>query len=102
MDEVKHQRIKTNGIWMHIAEKGKGPLVLLLHGFPEIWYSWRHQIAHLANHGYHVVAPDLRGYGDSDSPLNPNSYSIIHHVGDLLGILDHFCQQQVYSHIFVC
>lgn len=108
MSEVNHQRIKTNGIWMHIAEQGKGPLVLLLHGFPEIWYSWRHQITYLANHGYHVVAPDMRGYGDSDSPLSPNSYTVVHLVGDLIGLLDHFGQQQVlyyvymYMYVFVC
>lgn len=97
MIEVNHQRIKTNGIWLHVAEKGTGPLVLLLHGFPELWYAWRHQINHLAENGYHVVAPDLRGYGDSDSPLNPNSYTIFHIVGDLVGLLDHFGQQKVRS-----
>lgn len=96
MNEVTHQRIKTNGIWMHIAEQGTGPLVLLLHGFPEIWYSWRHQIGYLAKHGYHVVAPDMRGYGDTDSPLSPTSYSIQHLVGDLVGILDHFGEQKVF------
>lgn len=96
MNEVTHQRIKTNGIWMHIAEQGTGPLVLLLHGFPEIWYSWRHQIGYLAKHGYHVVAPDMRGYGDTDSPLSPTSYSIQHLVGDLVGLLDHFGEQKVF------
>lgn len=96
MNEVNHQRIKTNGIWMHIAEQGTGPLVLLLHGFPQSWYSWRHQITHLANQGYHVVAPDLRGYGDSDSPISPSSYSVLHIVGDLIGLLDYYGEQQVY------
>ncbi|XP_061999883.1 uncharacterized protein LOC133717217 [Rosa rugosa] len=96
MSEVSHQRIKTNGIWMHIAEQGTGPLVLLLHGFPEIWYSWRHQIGYLAKHGYHVVAPDMRGYGDTDSPLSPSSYSLLHLVGDLIDLLDHFGQQQAF------
>ncbi|KAM1047798.1 hypothetical protein ACFX1X_027338 [Malus domestica] len=96
MIDVNHQRIQTNGIWLHVAEKGTGPLVLLLHGFPEIWYAWRHQIEYLAENGYHVVAPDLRGYGDSDAPLNHNSYTIFHIVGDLIGLLDHFGQQQAY------
>ncbi|KAF7828901.1 Epoxide hydrolase 2 [Senna tora] len=96
MSEVNHQRIKTNGIWMHIAEQGKGPLVLLLHGFPEIWYAWRHQLNFLANHGYHAVAPDLRGYGDSDSPLNPSSYTFSHIVGDLIGLLDHLGEPQAF------
>ncbi|PNY03385.1 epoxide hydrolase, partial [Trifolium pratense] len=96
ISDVNHQRIKTNGIYIHIAEKGTGPLVLLLHGFPEIWYAWRHQLNYLSQHGYHAVAPDLRGYGDSDSPLNPNSYTHHHIVGDLIGLLDHFGQQQAY------
>ncbi|GFY80333.1 alpha/beta-Hydrolases superfamily protein [Actinidia rufa] len=96
MGMANQQRIKTNGIWINIAEKGTGPLVLLLHGFPEFWFAWRHQITHLANHGYHVVAPDLRGYGDSDSPLSPSSYTIFHVVGDLIGLLDHFGEQQAF------
>ncbi|KAK1588418.1 hypothetical protein Q3G72_023123 [Acer saccharum] len=94
--EVEHLRIKTNGIWLHMVEQGAGPLVLLLHGFPEFWYSWRHQIAFLAKHGYHVVAPDLRGFGDSDAPLSPTSYSVVHLVGDLISILDHFGEQQAF------
>ena len=96
MGEVNHQRIKTNGIWMHIAEQGTGPLVLLLHGFPETWYAWRHQLASLAQNGYHAVAPDMRGYGDSDSPLSPNSYTTLHLVGDLIGLLDHLGEHQVH------
>ncbi|XP_071692652.1 epoxide hydrolase 1-like [Rutidosis leptorrhynchoides] len=97
MGDVNHHRIKTNGIWMHVVEKkGQGPFVLLLHGFPETWFSWRHQITHFANHGYHVVAPDLRGYGESDSPLSPSSYTMFHIVGDLIGLLDNFNQQQVF------
>ena len=103
MSETKQHRIKTNGIWLHIAEQGTGPLVLLLHGFPETWFSWRHQINHLANQGYHVVAPDLRGYGGSDSPISPSSYTCLHIVGDLIGLLDHYGEQQVYNiHIYVC
>ena len=58
---VSQRRIATNGIALNIAEAGKGPLVLLLHGFPESWYSWRHQFAPIAAAGYHVVAPDMRG-----------------------------------------
>lgn len=98
--EVNHRRIQTNGIWIHVAELGAAkeevrPLVLLLHGFPETWYSWRHQMKHLAAHGFHVVAPDLRGYGDSDSPLSPDSYTVFHIAGDLIGLLDHYGHQQV-------
>uniref|UniRef100_A0A803KYK1 AB hydrolase-1 domain-containing protein n=1 Tax=Chenopodium quinoa TaxID=63459 RepID=A0A803KYK1_CHEQI len=95
--EIQYKWIKTNGIKMHIAEQGTGPLVLLLHGFPEFWYSWRHQIPVLASHGYHVVAPDLRGYGDSDSPLSPSSYSMLHIVADLVGLLDYFGEPKIES-----
>ncbi|KAL7603993.1 hypothetical protein Lser_V15G16314 [Lactuca serriola] len=95
MGEIAHYKIKTNEISMHVAEKGDRPVVLLLHGFPELWFSWRHQITHLSNHGYHVVAPDLRGYGDFDSPSSPSSYTFFHIVGDLIALLDHFNQQQV-------
>lgn len=96
MSEVNHQSIKTNGINIHVAEQGTGPLVLLLHGFPEIWYSWRHQLNYLAQNGYHAVAPDLRGYGDSDSPINSDSYTLHHIVGDLIGLLDHFGEHKAY------
>ncbi|CAI0392444.1 unnamed protein product [Linum tenue] len=95
MEGIDHQRIKANGIWLHVAQKGTGQLVLLLHGFPDFWYSWRHQITYLADRGYHVVAPDLRGYGDSDSPANPSSYTLLHIVGDIVALLDHFGQHQV-------
>jgi len=85
---LKHRIIETNGIKMHIAEQGKGPLVLLLHGFPEIWYSWRYQIPVLAEAGFHVVAPDLRGYGDTEQPENIDQYTLLHLVGDIVGLLD--------------
>ncbi|KAJ0445395.1 putative soluble epoxide hydrolase [Helianthus annuus] len=97
VSDLTHHRIKTNGIYLHVAEKkGPGPFLLLLHGFPYTWFSWHHQIRHLATHGYHVVAPDLRGYGDSDSPPSPSSYTMFHIVADLIGLLDHFNQQQVF------
>src|SRR5215831_19806783 len=66
MPEVKHRMIQTNGIRLHVAEQGEGPLVILCHGFPECWYSWRHQLGALAKASFHAVAPDLRGYGRSD------------------------------------
>ncbi|XP_023920756.1 uncharacterized protein LOC112032217 [Quercus suber] len=96
MSDIKHQRLQTNGIWMHIAEKGQGPLVLLIHGFPELWSSWTYQINHLAEHGYHVVAPDMRGYGDSDCPLDPASYTAFHLVGDLIGLLDQLGEEKAF------
>ena len=61
--EIEFSFIETNGIKMRIAQKGEGPLVLLVHGWPESWYSWRHQILSLSEQGYRVVAPDMRGYG---------------------------------------
>jgi pimeloyl-ACP methyl ester carboxylesterase len=86
--EFKHRTLETNGIRMHIAEAGTGPLVLLCHGFPESWYSWRHQIAALAEAGYHAVAPDMRGYGQTDRPDAIDQYTLLHHVGDMVGLLD--------------
>ena len=74
---VTHRTIDANGIKMHIAEAGEGPLVLLLHGFPESWYSWRHQIPALAAAGYHVVAPDQRGYGRTDKPPEIDAYDLV-------------------------
>ncbi|KAJ7978319.1 Epoxide hydrolase 2 [Quillaja saponaria] len=96
MSDIKHRSIHTNGIWMHIAEKGEGPLILLIHGFPSLWSTWKYQITHLAKHGYHVVAPDMRGYGDSDCPMDPASYTVFHLVGDLIGLLDQLGEQQAY------
>ncbi|KAJ0976287.1 hypothetical protein J5N97_018252 [Dioscorea zingiberensis] len=97
MDEIEHRTVEVNGINMHIAEKGKGgSVVLLLHGFPELWYSWRHQIIGLAAHGYHAVAPDLRGFGDTTAPPDINSYSIFHLVGDLVALIDLLGQEQVF------
>lgn len=88
MTEVIHRMITTNGIRMHVAEQGSGPLVLLCHGFPESWYSWRHQLRALAEAGFHAVAPDLRGYGQTDRPDAIDQYSLLHLVGDMVGLLD--------------
>jgi pimeloyl-ACP methyl ester carboxylesterase len=92
--EITHRTIKTNGINMHLAEAGDGPLVLLVHGFPELWYSWRHQLPALAAAGYHAVAPDVRGYGDSDKPHDINAYAMREHITDLLGVLDALGEKQ--------
>ncbi|XP_002270853.2 uncharacterized protein LOC100246529 isoform X1 [Vitis vinifera] len=88
MEGIEHTTVRANGINIHLAEKGQGPIILLLHGFPEFWYSWRHQIHALASLGYRAVAPDLRGYGDSDAPADVDSYTYFHLVGDLIGVLD--------------
>ena len=88
MSAITHRRIDTNGIGMHIAEQGDGPLVLMCHGFPESWYSWRHQLPALAAAGFHAVAPDMRGYGESDAPEAIDQYTVLHLVGDMVGVLD--------------
>lgn len=76
----------VNGINMHVAEKGEGPnAILFVHGFPELWYCWRYQIQALSAAGYRCIAPDLRGYGDSDVPSDIASYSIFHLVIDAVG-----------------
>ncbi len=81
MSEIKHRTVETNGIRMHVAEQGTGPLVILCHGFPESWYSWRHQLAALAAAGFHAVAPDMRGYGQTDAPAEIEAYTLFHLVG---------------------
>ncbi|KAK7284636.1 hypothetical protein RJT34_19386 [Clitoria ternatea] len=96
MERIEHSMVKTNGINMHVAAIGSGPVVLFLHGFPELWYSWRHQLLALSASGYRAVAPDLRGYGDTDAPPDASSYSALHIVGDLVGLLDALGIDQVF------
>jgi pimeloyl-ACP methyl ester carboxylesterase len=86
--DVRHRLVETNGIRLHVAEQGEGPLVLLCHGFPESWYSWRHQLQALAEAGFHAVAPDMRGYGQSEAPAEIERYTLLHLVGDMVGLLD--------------
>jgi pimeloyl-ACP methyl ester carboxylesterase len=78
---INHRIVDSNGIKMHIAENGKGPLVVLCHGYPELWYSWRHQLRALAEAGYHAVAPDQRGYGQTDRPEAVEDYNILQSAG---------------------
>ncbi|GLT60835.1 hypothetical protein SLA2020_335820 [Shorea laevis] len=96
MEKIEHSTVSTNGINMHIASIGAGPVVLFLHGFPELWYSWRHQLLYLSSLGYRCIAPDLRGYGDTDAPPSAASYTVFHIVGDLVGLLDHLGIDQVF------
>ena len=88
MSNIRHRTVETNGIRMHVAEAGRGPLVVLCHGFPESWYSWRHQLVALAEAGYHAVAPDMRGYGQTDAPAPIEDYTLLHLVGDVVGLVD--------------
>jgi pimeloyl-ACP methyl ester carboxylesterase len=88
MAHVTHRRIRANGIGVHVAEAGRGPLVVLLHGFPELWYSWRHQLDALAEAGHHAAAPDVRGYGDTDAPPAVERYRMRELVDDVAGLLD--------------
>ncbi len=88
MVEITHHTVDANGIKIHYAEAGAGPLVLLCHGWPESWYSWRHQLVALAEAGFRAVAPDMRGYGQTDRPEAVEQYTILHLVGDMVGLLD--------------
>lgn len=87
---MDHARIPTNGIDLHVARDGTaaGPLVILLHGFPEFWYGWRHQIPHLAEAGFRIWAPDQRGYNLSDKPEGVGAYTIDELTADVLGLID--------------
>jgi pimeloyl-ACP methyl ester carboxylesterase len=85
---IGHRQIEANGISIHFAEAGDGPLVLLIHGIPELWYSWRFQLGGLADAGYHVVAADLRGCGRTAAPAGVESYSMLNLVSDVIGLLD--------------
>ena len=88
MTDITHRTIDTNGIRMHVAEAGEGFPVLFCHGFPELWYSWRHQMRAVAAAGWRAIAPDQRGYGGTEAPQAIGTYSIHHLIGDLTGLLD--------------
>lgn len=85
MDSLKHGNINANGIDIHFVEQGEGPLVVFCHGFPESWYSWRHQIPAVASAGFRAVALDMRGYGQTSKPEAISAYSLSHLVGDVVG-----------------
>jgi pimeloyl-ACP methyl ester carboxylesterase len=93
MGNWTHRYARVNGLRMHYVEQGAGPLVVLCHGFPHLWFSWRHQIPALAAAGWRVVAPDMRGMGQTDAPPDPGSYDVEHTIGDLTGLLDHLGQK---------
>ncbi|NIH78086.1 alpha/beta fold hydrolase [Amycolatopsis viridis] len=89
-----HRDVSANGIRLHVAEAGDGPLVLFLHGFGQFWWTWRHQLTALADAGYHAVAADLRGYGDSDKP--PRGYDGWTLAGDVAGLVRALGERQAH------
>src|SRR2546428_5979510 len=88
MTAATWRTIHTNGIRMAVSEQGAGLPVVLCHGFPEIAYSWRHQLPALAAAGYRAIAPDQRGYGATSVPAKVEDYDIAHLTGDVVGLLD--------------
>ncbi|GMN50841.1 hypothetical protein TIFTF001_020002 [Ficus carica] len=89
MDGIQHKFVEVDGLKLHVAEIGTGPnVVVFLHGFPEIWYSWRHQMIAVAKAGFRAIAPDYRGYGLSDPPPQPEKASMADFVNDILAIID--------------
>jgi len=92
--EVRERTIATNGVELHVLEAGEGPLVVLAHGFPELGYSWRHQLPAIAAAGHRVLAPDMRGYGRSTRPEATEDYDILNLTGDLIGLMDDAGEEQ--------
>jgi pimeloyl-ACP methyl ester carboxylesterase len=90
MPEMSTPTLRTervNNIQMRLAVQGEGPLVIMCHGFPESWGSWRHQMAAVAQAGWQAAAPDMRGYGGTDAPADPAAYTMLHHVGDMVDLV---------------
>jgi pimeloyl-ACP methyl ester carboxylesterase len=90
---MAERRLQSNGIELHVLEAGEGPLLVLCHGFPELAYSWRHQLPALTEAGYRVVAPDMRGFGASSVPAEIEAYDIANLCGDMCGLLDDLGEQ---------
>jgi epoxide hydrolase A/B len=88
MSDLQHGTLEANGINLHYVEQGSGPLVVFCHGFPESWYSWRHQLPAVAEAGYRAVALSMRGYGLTDAPNDIDRYSIHHLIGDVVGVVN--------------
>ena len=86
--------ISANGIELFVVEEGQGPVVLLCHGWPELSYSWRHQVPALAEAGFHVVVPDMRGFGRSSAPADIDAYSILDTVGDMVALVSALGEKQ--------
>ncbi|WP_423488036.1 alpha/beta fold hydrolase [Mycobacteroides sp. PCS013] len=88
VSQITHRQLSVNGIDMHVAEQGEGPAVVLCHGFPGLWYTWRHQLAALSAAGYRAIAPDMRGYGRTTAPRDVTAYDRNTTVNDLVSLLD--------------
>ena len=84
---IRHSMVPANGIELHVAECGEGPLVLMCHGWPELWYSWRHQLVALGEAGFRAVAPDMRGFGRTSAPDDVAAYTLLHSVGDMVALV---------------
>jgi pimeloyl-ACP methyl ester carboxylesterase len=84
---LKRTFVESNGVKLNVVEEGEGPAVLFVHGFPDGWRGWRRQMAAVAAAGYRAISFDTRGYGDSSKPEDPTLYTVLYHVGDLVGIL---------------
>ncbi|KAL8032663.1 hypothetical protein ABFX02_13G110900 [Erythranthe guttata] len=98
MEKIEHKYVHVNGLKLHLAEIGSesSPAVVFLHGFPEIWYSWRHQMIAVAAAGFRAIAPDYRGYGLSDPPPQPEKATLLDLVADLLALLDALALPKVF------
>lgn len=94
MHDLQQRDATANGIRVHYVEAGNGPLVLLCHGFPEGWYSWRDQLSAIAGAGFRAVAPDMRGYGGTEAPADISAYSVMDIVGDMIGLLGALGERQ--------
>jgi len=92
--EPAHRDIALGGIRLHLAEQGEGPLLVLCHGWPELAYSWRHQLPALAAAGFHAVAPDMRGFGRSDAPEDVGAYTLMHLTGDMVALVESLGERQ--------
>jgi pimeloyl-ACP methyl ester carboxylesterase len=91
---VTHRMLPVNGLRMHVAEAGDGVPVIMCHGFPHLWYSWRHQLPAVAAAGWQAVAPDLRGYGHTDAPASAQDYGSPQVCGDVIGLIDAYGAEQ--------
>ncbi|MEL7209568.1 MAG: alpha/beta fold hydrolase, partial [Actinomycetota bacterium] len=89
----------SSGHRIHRAEAGEGPPVVMVHGFPESWFSWRHQLPALAEAGYRAVAIDVRGYGRSAAPADIEAYSMMELVGDVIAVIDDLGPDQLHHRI---